>query len=901
MPSREPVTEITGVLLLPIEMQMLVVSERPMIDSAALPQKRADGPNPSCTEIARQSLPAPEEHRAFPSATSGRWIVVSLAGYALGSASLALLGWFAHLPRLTDWLGSGIAVFPNTATAAICISLAVLMIGAAQTSPGQKRNPAHWFMLAGRTLGTVGGLIGGITLLEHLTGLDLGVDRLLWDPEWGHRAATSLGRIGPPACTAFILLGITIWLVTGSQNSRHAAPILAIIVLVISALGIIGYIFHADPLFATARFTGIAFPTATMTAALALALLASVPDAEPVATLRQRSAAGALARRSLVFAVLVPVILGWLFVKGRDLGWFDLGMGAALLSLTLIALLCGLLWWCVRDVKYAQQRVASVQENLAEQVMGLTHLHELTTGLMASQDTRSMLHSLLEAIVELHGAQGGILSLTGENGEFIHVGASVNFSDTVLQQLKRMPAGDSACGKAFTERRRVIVRDVETDSQFERFRDIARQAGFRAAHNTPIMSRDGRALGVLSVHFSMPHSPTPVQMQLADICARQAADYLEHARVYEAVATLASVVENSDDAIITKSLDGIITTWNKGAQRIFGYTAAEAVGMPVLILIPEDRQHEEPAILARLRRGERIDHYETVRRRKDGVLLDISLTISPVRNQRGEIVGASKIARDITELRRAREALEESHQELEMKVMERTSSLREAIAQMEEFSYSVSHDLRAPVRAMQGYAKAVLEDYGERIGDDGRNYLERIMRSGERMDRLVRDILTYSRVARSDLTFRPVALDILVEDIINQYPEMQPPRAQITVDPKLGIVMAHEPSLGQAISNLLNNAVKFVAVGAPPRVRVYSEDRGEWVRLWVQDNGIGIRPEHQARLFGLFQRVHPDKRYEGTGIGLAVVRKSVERMGGRVGMESNGAGSRFWIELKRAQ
>jgi PAS domain S-box-containing protein len=359
-------------------------------------------------------------------------------------------------------------------------------------------------------------------------------------------------------------------------------------------------------------------------------------------------------------------------------------------------------------------------------------------------------------------------------------------------------------------------------------------------------------------------------------------------------------VENSDDAIITKNLDGIITTWNKGAQRIFGYTAAEAVGKPVMILIPEDRQHEEPAILTRVRSGDRVDHYETVRRRKDGTLLDVSLTISPVRDQRGEIVGASKIARDITELRRAREALQESHHELEKRVMDRTSSLREAIAQMEEFSYSVSHDLRAPVRAMQGYAKAVLEDYGEQIGEDGRNYLARIVRSGERMDRLVRDILTYSRVARAELTFRPIALNMLVEDIINQYPEMHPPRARIMVDQRLGTVSAHEASLGQAISNLLNNAVKFVASDVTPEVRVYSEERGEWIRLWVEDNGIGIRPDHQARLFGLFQRVHPDKKYEGTGIGLAVVRKSIERMGGRVGMESKGAGSKFWIELKRA-
>ena len=365
-------------------------------------------------------------------------------------------------------------------------------------------------------------------------------------------------------------------------------------------------------------------------------------------------------------------------------------------------------------------------------------------------------------------------------------------------------------------------------------------------------------------------------------------------------ARLAAVVENSDDAIITKSLDGVITCWNKGAERIFGYTAQETIGRPVAMLIPQERQNEEPGILARLRRGDRIDHYETLRQRKDGTLLDISLTVSPLRDDTGRIVGASKIARDITELRKAREALRQNNQELEKRVAERTASLTQAIGQMEEFSYSVSHDLRSPVRAMQGYAQALLEDYGGKLDQQGCEFLNNIIRSAARMDRLVRELLTYSRLARADISLQPVSLDYLVRDIITQYPEMQAHRARMTIQPGLQSVIAHEPSLTQAISNLLSNAVKFVAPGVKPSIRIYSESRDDRLRLWIQDNGIGIKPEHQARLFGLFQRIHPEQKYEGTGIGLAVVRKSVERMGGTVGVESEGQGSRFWIELPAA-
>jgi signal transduction histidine kinase len=165
----------------------------------------------------------------------------------------------------------------------------------------------------------------------------------------------------------------------------------------------------------------------------------------------------------------------------------------------------------------------------------------------------------------------------------------------------------------------------------------------------------------------------------------------------------------------------------------------------------------------------------------------------------------------------------------------------------------------------------------------------------------VRELLVYSRIARTELQMQPVSLDQLVRDIVSHYPAMQQPQAEIRTRGSLHSVIAHEPSLVQAISNLLNNAVKFVAPGVKPEVELYSERQGDRLRLWVHDNGIGIKPEYRARLFGLFERIHNGKQYEGTGIGLAIVRKSVERMGGKVGMESNGTGSKFWIELPSAE
>jgi signal transduction histidine kinase len=250
------------------------------------------------------------------------------------------------------------------------------------------------------------------------------------------------------------------------------------------------------------------------------------------------------------------------------------------------------------------------------------------------------------------------------------------------------------------------------------------------------------------------------------------------------------------------------------------------------------------------------------------------------------------------DLREARDRLREYAQELEKKVEERTASLREAVTQMEEFSYTISHDLRSPLRAITGYASVLLEDYAPSLDETSRDYLRRIVRATERMDRLTTDILSYSRVAKTELQRERIHLESMFCDVIEHYSELHPSVADITLMVPFHDVLAHEPSLTQVLANLLTNAAKFVRPGERPRITVRTEKRNDRVRIWVEDDGIGIDPNHQQRLFQIFERAPTSRTYAGTGVGLAIVRKIVEKMGGTCGVESDGkSGSRFWVEL----
>ena len=337
--------------------------------------------------------------------------------------------------------------------------------------------------------------------------------------------------------------------------------------------------------------------------------------------------------------------------------------------------------------------------------------------------------------------------------------------------------------------------------------------------------------------------------------------------------------------------------WDTRVKAHFGLPPDAEVTIDTFYqhLHPEDREPTRQAIERSINaKGSYDVEYRTVGR--DGVTRWIRAIGTTRCTSEGKPYRFDGITFDITANVTVRRMLQTRGEELERLVAERTASLRETVAELEKFSYSISHDLRAPLRAMQSFALILQEECEQSLPPDGRDYLRRIVVAADRMDRLIQDVLSYSKLAAGKITLQPVDLHRLVSGIIETYPHFHREAGAITIAGSFPTVLGNEAAITQCVSNLLGNALKFRRPDVPLEIKVSCEDSPRGVRLLVRDNGIGILPENIERIFGLFEQVNPDAG--GTGIGLAIVRKAAEKMGATIGVSSEpGAGSLFWIEF----
>jgi PAS domain S-box-containing protein len=500
------------------------------------------------------------------------------------------------------------------------------------------------------------------------------------------------------------------------------------------------------------------------------------------------------------------------------------------------------------------------------------------------QRTRELAEALVIMRATLDSTTDGIL-VTDEEGKV------TDFNDKYLDMWKiprEVLEGGTAgevrelASRNFADPQRFFARIAEIAATAQESFDVLELKDGRIFERySKVLSVEGRCVGRVWIFRDMTHR------HLSEITSRR----------------LAAIVASSDDAIIGKDLNSIITSWNFGAERIFGYTADEMIGTSIMRLIPPDRQAEELEILARIRRGERFDHFETIRLAKDGRQLSVSITVSPIKDSAGRVVGASKVARDITERKNAEAALKKAMEEAEAANRERLHLLdseREARSRAErasrikdEFLATLGHELRTPLNAVLGWAHIL------RIGkpqvDELKQGLDTIERNARVQAQIIEDLLDMSRIVSGKVRLDVQQIDlpaVLNEsiDTVRATAEAKGVRLHAVVDPRAGPISGDPDRLQQVFWNLLNNAIKFTPKGG--QVQVLLERVNSQIKVSVIDTGEGIAPEFLPYVFDRFQQgdASTTRRHGGLGLGLAIVKQLVELHGGNVRVKSGGIG-----------
>ncbi|MCW5979967.1 MAG: PAS domain S-box protein [Bryobacteraceae bacterium] len=461
------------------------------------------------------------------------------------------------------------------------------------------------------------------------------------------------------------------------------------------------------------------------------------------------------------------------------------------------------------------------------------------------------------------------------------------FLNPVAESLMRWPAAE-AVGKPIEDVFR-IVNEYTRETVESPVRRVLREGAIVGlANSTMLLARDGTEIPI-------DDSGAPIRdrdgtilgtvLVFRDVTARRRAEETSH--------LLAAIVESSDEAIISANLNGIVMSWNRGAERIFGYSAEEMIGRSISVMAPPGRVDEMIAILARIRSGERIEELQTLRRARHGGLVNVSLTVSPLRDASGAVVGVSKIARDITERVRSAERLALLNADLQRSNQRLASSNED----LERFAFIASHDLQEPLRMITTYSQLLARNYPDALDGNAGMCVRNIMESAQRMRELIADLLAYTEItARQDEPVEAVDLNGVVEKAMqNLKASIDETGAVVTCDP-LPSLTAREAHFLPLFQNLIGNAIKYRGE-QPPRIHISARDVEGQLQFSVKDNGIGIDPQYHERIFVAFKRLH-GKKIPGTGIGLAICQRVLERYGGRIWVESQvGEGATFLFTL----
>jgi PAS domain S-box-containing protein len=700
-------------------------------------------------------------------------------------------------------------------------------------------------LFAGATL-----LAAGVFLAEGLLSHPIAnLDRWWFSSSITHFKDAFPGRPSPQTSltSCFFAVASMVWHPSLSRRIL-ASQLIAAGGLCLPFLAGLGYVFYVTPLFAGEPFfLGMSLPTLFLFVALAFGLFSLSPTQGIVGIVISKGLSGKTARHFLSFLLPLPVVLGWMLSYVTHKGLLSEQVAAALSILIVTVLL------------------AILTLHLAE----LIRRHDNAQTLVATERSRmlAILRATLESTTDAIIVAGDNLEIIDFNAKYINmwkIPPEVMMA-RVPRQVRELASQNFADPSRYISRIMEIVATglesfdlLETkDGRFyERYSKVLTVAG----------KRTGRVWSFRDV----------TDRHLAEITSRR----------------LVAIVTSTDDAIMAKDLNGIITDWNFGAERVFGFTADEMIGASIIRLIPTDHLQEEVGILSRIRRGERVDHFESVRLTKDGRRINCSITVSPIKDSAGHVVGASKVLRDITERKRAEQELYHAKEAAE--VADRAKS---------QFLANMSHEIRTPMNGVLGMTGLLLD--GE-LDPQQRKSAEIIRDSAEALLRIINDILDFSKIGAGKLSVELLDFDLIetVEttlDLFAQNAQSRGIELSRAIASDVPSRLRGDPGrLRQILTNLIGNALKFTEKGeVVVRVDKVSEtETHARVHFRVQDSGIGIPLETQGRLFQAFNQADGSstRKFGGTGLGLAISKQLVALMGGEIGVHSEpGEGSTFWF------